>query len=257
MSSMEGRDCGSVFAAEPEGEWSIESLALLLIDVRADASSSFCAGLFISASPPSMPKPQRISIFALTLNFEVALKRPDRRSQRSHRKMASRRDWNIYINMCSPSLRPSASPQTWSGPWLSPDDIVRTPPCYFLQLTREAFLSAGTPLRWGTGPLHGHPSTRPSTLAPTPLNTSTTESVKPIFSPPTPSLTEDIWRFTLYWTFVIFGGVFLAAGLWAWSVYTFKTRWAILIPVLYVMSGIFIALISGTIVGMYSLCAQY
>jgi len=62
-------------------------------------------------------------------------------------------------------------------------------------------------------------------------------------------LTKDIWRFTLYWTFVIFGGVFFVAGMWAWSVYPFKTKWAILIPFVYVVSGIFIALISGTIVG--------
>jgi hypothetical protein len=62
MSSIEGRDCGSVFAAEPKGEWSIALLALLLIDMRGDGSSSFCSGLSISASP-SMPKPQRISPF--------------------------------------------------------------------------------------------------------------------------------------------------------------------------------------------------
>jgi len=63
----------------------------------------------------------------------------------------------------------------------------------------------------------------------------------------------DIWRFTLFWTFTIFGAVFLAAGLWAWSVYFFKSKWAILIPIVYVASGLFIALISGTIVGMYFL----
>ena len=64
----------------------------------------------------------------------------------------------------------------------------------------------------------------------------------------------DIWKFTLFWTFTIFGTVFLAAGLWAWSVYFFKTKWAILIPVIYVLSGEFIALVSGTIVGQ-SPCA--
>jgi len=64
-----------------------------------------------------------------------------------------------------------------------------------------------------------------------------------------PRLTVDIWRFTLFWTFTIFGTVFLAAGLWAWSVYFYKTRWAVLIPVIYVLSGEFIALVSGTIVG--------
>ena len=62
-------------------------------------------------------------------------------------------------------------------------------------------------------------------------------------------LTEDIWKFTLFWTFAIFGVVFLAAGLWAWSVYFLKTKWAVLIPILYVVSGEFIALVSGTIVG--------
>ena len=63
------------------------------------------------------------------------------------------------------------------------------------------------------------------------------------------ALTEDIWRFTLFWTFAIFGVVFLVAGLWAWSVYFLKTKWAVLIPILYVVSGEFIALVSGTIVG--------
>jgi hypothetical protein len=61
---------------------------------------------------------------------------------------------------------------------------------------------------------------------------------------------KDIWQFTLFWTFTIFGVVFLAAGLWAWSVYFFKTKWAVLIPVIYVLSGEFIALVSGTIVGI-------
>lgn len=65
------------------------------------------------------------------------------------------------------------------------------------------------------------------------------------------SLTLDIWKFTLFWTFTIFGVVFLAAGLWAWSVYFFKSKWAILIPILYVASGEFIALVSGTIVGSF------
>ena len=78
-------------------------------------------------------------------------------------------------------------------------------------------------------------------------NTSTTQQV-PSFCPLL--LTQDIWRFTLFWTFAIFGVVFLAAGLWAWSVYFFKTKWAILIPILYVLSGEFIALVTGTIVGI-------
>jgi hypothetical protein len=62
----------------------------------------------------------------------------------------------------------------------------------------------------------------------------------------------DIWKFTLFWTFTIFGVVFLAAGLWAWSVYFMKSKWSILIPILYVVSGEFIALVSGTIVGTLS-----
>jgi hypothetical protein len=53
----------------------------------------------------------------------------------------------------------------------------------------------------------------------------------------------------LFWTLAIFGVVFLAAGLWAWSVYFPKSKWSILIEILYVVSGEFIALDSGTIVG--------
>ena len=56
----------------------------------------------------------------------------------------------------------------------------------------------------------------------------------------------------MFWTFTIFGVVFLAAGLWAWSVYFLKTKWAVLIPIIYVASGEFIALVSGTIVGISS-----
>jgi hypothetical protein len=79
-----------------------------------------------------------------------------------------------------------------------------------------------------------------------PPNTSITLRVLPFLT----VLTKDIWAFTLFWTFTIFGAVFLAAGLWAWSVYFFKTKWAVMIPVIYVVTGEFIALVSGTIVGM-------
>jgi Putative transmembrane protein 170 len=65
----------------------------------------------------------------------------------------------------------------------------------------------------------------------------------------TQNANPDIWKFTLFWTFTIFGTVFLGAGLWAWSVYFFQTKWALLIPLIYVLFGEFIALISGTIVG--------
>jgi hypothetical protein len=78
------------------------------------------------------------------------------------------------------------------------------------------------------------------------LNTSTMQQVFPCHKR---QLSVDIWLFTLFWTFAIFGVVFLAAGLWAWSVYFLKTNWAVLIPILYVVSGEFIALVSGTIVG--------
>jgi hypothetical protein len=100
-------------------------------------------------------------------------------------------------------------------------------------------------LRWGIEPLNGRPFTGPSTPAQTTRNTSTTPQVihHPIL------INVDIWKFTIFWTFTIFGVVFLAAGLWAWSVYFFKTKWAVLIPVIYLVSGEFIALISGTIVG--------
>lgn len=102
------------------------------------------------------------------------------------------------------------------------------------------------PLHWDIERRLGRHFTIPSTVAPILRNIFTTASVCP--APPT-SLTLDIWRFTLYWTFAIFGGVFLTAGLWAGSVLIMKTKWAILVPLLYCVCGILVALVTGTIVG--------
>jgi hypothetical protein len=99
---------------------------------------------------------------------------------------------------------------------------------------------------WDIVHLSGHHCIGPSTPDQMSHNTSTTQQVFPFVHL---CFDVDIWRFTLFWTFAIFGVVFLAAGLWAWSVYFFKTKWAILIPVLYVLSGEFIAFVSGTIIG--------
>jgi hypothetical protein len=67
------------------------------------------------------------------------------------------RNWNTHINLCShfpPRLRLSASPQTWTGPWLSPDDIVLTPMLFSPPANRGSFLVSGysPPLGYRTPP---------------------------------------------------------------------------------------------------------
>src|SRR5271154_4853736 len=102
------------------------------------------------------------------------------------------------------------------------------------------------PLHWGIERRLGHHFTGPLTPGRILRNIFTTASVSPA---QTASLILDIWRFTLYWTFAIFGSVFLVAGLWAGSVLILKTKWAILVPLVYCFLGTLVALITGTIVG--------
>jgi len=87
--------------------------------------------------------------------------------------------------------------------------------------------------------------------------------------PDIPRLTraEDIERFTLYWTVILYAPFYIIPGLWAFAVHVFPKRiWAgahdgedgrlraratlaILMPLAFIAYGAAIALIGGTIVG--------
>ena len=62
--------------------------------------------------------------------------------------------------------------------------------------------------------------------------------------------TQDIWRFTLYWTFIFYAATHLpvAACAVVMQCRSWKTGWAI--PVIYAVVGGLQALIAGSIVGL-------
>lgn len=62
--------------------------------------------------------------------------------------------------------------------------------------------------------------------------------------------TQDIWRYTLYWTFIFFAATHLAVALCAlvMGCRNWKTAW--IVPIIYGVIGAIEALISGSIVGL-------
>ncbi|KAG8930681.1 hypothetical protein FRC02_003783 [Tulasnella sp. 418] len=71
---------------------------------------------------------------------------------------------------------------------------------------------------------------------------------------------EDIFRFTLYWTFILYCPIFLIAGSYALLIHTFTKRhvsiFSLLTPVLYLVVSLFWASIGAAIIG-YVLAAVY
>ncbi|KAG0290787.1 hypothetical protein BGZ98_003294 [Dissophora globulifera] len=62
---------------------------------------------------------------------------------------------------------------------------------------------------------------------------------------------KDIWLFTTYWTLIFIVSIYTLAGLWACLVFSRKHyKWAILLPILFMVTGAFIAFISGSLVGL-------
>ncbi|KAG0049100.1 hypothetical protein BGZ83_006050 [Gryganskiella cystojenkinii] len=62
---------------------------------------------------------------------------------------------------------------------------------------------------------------------------------------------RDIWRFTTYWTLIFIVSIYTLAGFWACLVFSRRHyKWAILLPVLFFITGAFIAFLSGSLVGL-------
>jgi hypothetical protein len=60
----------------------------------------------------------------------------------------------------------------------------------------------------------------------------------------------DIWRFTLLWTLIVYGAVFLAAS--AYAVFMQRKNWKIawIIPILFIFVGGVEAMLAGSITGL-------
>ncbi|KAI5840060.1 hypothetical protein DFP73DRAFT_196229 [Morchella snyderi] len=64
----------------------------------------------------------------------------------------------------------------------------------------------------------------------------------------------DIWRFTTFWTLIVYAAFHLAAGIWAFAMHPTKLSFGV--PFLYAILGGIEAAMSGTIVG-FILAAVY
>ncbi|KAF7719518.1 Uncharacterized protein PECH_001511 [Penicillium ucsense] len=62
--------------------------------------------------------------------------------------------------------------------------------------------------------------------------------------------TNDIWRFTLYWTFIFYGATHLLVA--AYTVLTHFRHWSIiwLVPIVYAIIAAVEALLAGSIIGL-------
>ncbi|CAR24704.1 hypothetical protein ACU8KH_04576 [Lachancea thermotolerans] len=61
--------------------------------------------------------------------------------------------------------------------------------------------------------------------------------------------TNDIWKFTVFWTLILFMGFYTAAGLWA-SISHRKKASGLWIMAFYILVGGFQALAAGTVTGL-------
>ncbi|SCV04525.1 LAME_0H19130g1_1 [Lachancea meyersii CBS 8951] len=59
----------------------------------------------------------------------------------------------------------------------------------------------------------------------------------------------DIWKYTVYWTLILFMAFYVAAGLWA-SFSHRKTAGGLWIMIVYILAGGFQALAAGTVSGL-------
>ncbi|KAL7751400.1 hypothetical protein RI367_003260 [Sorochytrium milnesiophthora] len=76
-----------------------------------------------------------------------------------------------------------------------------------------------------------------------PLNRQTTGGVFMYYR-------EDIWRFSLIWSVVLFTVVYGAAGCWGYTVFFRRTRWAFLLPVVFLFTAGLVGTLFGSIFGL-------
>lgn len=62
--------------------------------------------------------------------------------------------------------------------------------------------------------------------------------------------TQDIWRFTLYWTFIFYGATHFSVAAWAVAMQCRSWKTGLIIPVIYAVIGGLQALMAGSIVGL-------
>lgn len=62
--------------------------------------------------------------------------------------------------------------------------------------------------------------------------------------------TSDIWRFTLFWTMILFGGTHLCVAICAAVMQCRSWKVICAVPVLYLVVGALEAVLSGSIVGL-------
>jgi hypothetical protein len=62
--------------------------------------------------------------------------------------------------------------------------------------------------------------------------------------------TTEIWRFTLYWTFITYAAVYLATGLYAVVMQPKNWRLVWIVPVFYLLMGCIESLMAGSLVGL-------
>jgi hypothetical protein len=61
---------------------------------------------------------------------------------------------------------------------------------------------------------------------------------------------QDIWRFTLYWTLILYGGAHVAVALWAVVVQWRNWRMLWMVPIVYGFVAGMEALLAGSVVGL-------
>ncbi|KAG0259272.1 hypothetical protein DFQ27_004179 [Actinomortierella ambigua] len=68
---------------------------------------------------------------------------------------------------------------------------------------------------------------------------------------------RDIWLFTTYWTLLFIMSIYTVAGIWAAIVFARRRyKWALILPLVFMVIGAGIAFVSGSLVG-FAIAAIY
>ncbi len=62
----------------------------------------------------------------------------------------------------------------------------------------------------------------------------------------------DIWRFTLFWTLIVYGAVYLSASAYALAMQTQNWKSAWVIPLVFGVVGGLEAMLAGSVIGLMS-----